>query len=242
MKHPITIKNHYGIHVLRDDLLDGGTKFVLMEGIVNKYPDAEEFVYASPVYGGFQIALTMYCEKAGKRATIFCAKRKHKHPHTLLCKAHGAKIVEVSPGYLSVVEHRAKAYCAKHSRAQKLEFGAASPENIAAITQRAKQVFRKMGGEPDEVWVAVGSGTILQGILGATSRAKVYGVQVGAELDFLPKSLYKNVEIIKYDAPFEEDNGLELEFPSTANYDRKAFEQCLLRHKKGNKVLFWNVL
>ena len=171
MDNDITIKQHYGIHVLRDDLLDGGTKSVLMDNIAKQYPDADEFVYASPVYGGFQVALTMYCERAGKRATIFCAKRKHKHPHTLKCKSHGAKIVEVSPGYLSVVEKRAEEYCAKHPRAQKLVFGAQSPENIASITQRAKRVFRKMGGEPDEVWVAVGSGTILQGILGATKRA-----------------------------------------------------------------------
>ena len=68
MNSPI-IKDHYGIKVVRDDLLPGGTKSILLASIDN--PAINEFVYASPVYGGFQIAISIYCKSVNKKATIF---------------------------------------------------------------------------------------------------------------------------------------------------------------------------
>ena len=37
--------------------------------------------------------------------------------------------------------------------------------------------------EPDEIWVAVGSGTLLTAILNATKNTHIYGVQVGANVN-----------------------------------------------------------
>ena len=151
MDNSIIIEKHYGINVLRDDLLDGGTKSILLEGIEKQYPDIMEYVYASPVYGGFQIALSAYCKKKGLKATIFCAKRKHKHTNTLKCIQYGANVIEVYPGYLSVVEKRARDYCEQKSPVHKFVFGANTPENINLISQRAKKVFHQLGSEPDEI-------------------------------------------------------------------------------------------
>ena len=235
---PITIKEHNGIFVLRDDFLPGGSKSVLIKNIIENHPDKSEYVYASPVYGGFQIALSIYCKRHNLRCTIFCAKRKHKHPNTVLCKKHGAKIVEIPNGYLSVVEKHARDYCAKNVKRHKIEFGAQSPENIALITERAKRVIQTLGKEPDEIWVAVGSGTLVQGILGAVKHATVHGVQVGAEVGIK----HPRLVLHKYPMPFDRESHLLPEFPSMPNYDRKAFEMCLEKHKKENTVLFWNVL
>ena len=52
--NPITLEQHNGYTVLRDDNLLGGTKSVFIERMIP--PGASEVVYASPVYGGFQIA------------------------------------------------------------------------------------------------------------------------------------------------------------------------------------------
>jgi hypothetical protein len=238
MKHPITIEPHYGIQVLRDDLLEGGTKSILMDGIVKQHPQIKEFVYASPVYGGFQIALSAYCKKHQLKATIFCAQRKTKHPNTIKCIEYGANIIEVFPGYLSVIEKRAKEYCSKHPNTHKIEFGANTIENIRTITERTRRVFKKLKGEPDEIWVAVGSGTLITGILQAVHTAKVYGVIVGA--DFHLK--HPNLKLLKYPQPFETESQIQLDFPSMANYDRKAFEMCLKHRHQNKTVLFWNVL
>jgi hypothetical protein len=239
MKYPIHIQEYLGIFVLRDDLLEGGTKSVLMDSIVKKNKGINEFVYASPVYGGFQIALSAYCQKHNLKATIVCAKRAVKHPNTLKCLEYGANVVEVYPGYLTVVEKKAREYCEKKLHCKKLDFGASSPENIELLADRARKVFSKMKGEPDEIWVAVGSGTLVQGILQAVRNARVYGVIVGADFEFK----HPNLRLLHYPKPFETTSKLEVEFPSMANYDRKALEMCLAHKRPTNtKVLFWNVL
>lgn len=239
MKHPINIENHYGINILRDDLLNGGTKSILLDGIEKRYPHITEYVYASPVYGGFQIALSAYCKNNGLKATIFCAKRAKKHSNTLKCIEYGANVIEVYPGYLSVVEKRAREYCEKQSHIHKFVFGANTCENINTIKNRAEKVLEYLKREPDEIWVAVGSGTLVKGILEAVSYAKVYGVLVGAEF----KYNHPNLTLLKYPKPFETESKLEVDFPSMANYDRKALELCLSHERIPNTdVLFWNVL
>jgi len=94
--------------IVRDDLL-GGTKIVCMPLIEDDL--IEEYVYASPVYGGFQISLSTYF---GKKTTIFCAKRNKLHPNTIICKNLGATIIEVPYGYLSVIEKKAREYCSEN--------------------------------------------------------------------------------------------------------------------------------
>ena len=237
----ITIEKHYDINILRDDLLIGGTKSILMSSLDNE-THINEFVYASPVYGGFQIALSAYCKSVGKKATIFCARRKTNHSNTIKCIEYGANIIEVYPGYLTCVEKQAREYCFGKKNVKKIVFGAKSDENIKLSADRTRQVIHQLGKEPDEIWVAVGSGTLITGILQCiTENVKVIGVQIGAE--FIPDKEYKNLTIYKYPKPFEYESAMKIEFPSMKNYDLKAFEMCL-KHKKEccKNILFWNVL
>jgi hypothetical protein len=46
------------INIIRDDLLLGGTKGCIAEYIILNN-DYDTFIYASPVYGGFQISLSI---------------------------------------------------------------------------------------------------------------------------------------------------------------------------------------
>jgi hypothetical protein len=235
MNSPV-IQDHYGIKVVRDDLLPGGTKSILMKSIDD--PSINEFVYASPVYGGFQIAIAMYCKSVNKKATIFCAKRNIMHANTRKCIEHGATIIEVPYGYLSVVEKKAREYCSGKPATHKIIFGAATIENKLLIKDRVLAAISTLGQEPDEIWCAVGSGTLISAILMAVSnKVKVFGVQVGADF----KEEYPNLTIIKYPKTFDKESKLNIDFPSMPNYDLKAFELCLQSKGKGT-VLFWNVL
>lgn len=229
----IKIEQHKGVNVLRDDLLTGGTKSILMPSIIG---DDLEYVYASPVYGGFQIALSAYCQSVNKKATIFCAKRKEMHPNTLKCIEYGAKVVEVPYGYLTVVEKHAKDYCLL-TGAKKLKFGANEPENKILIGNRMRNVISQLGNEPDEIWCAIGSGTLVDSILLATETAKIYGVQVGAEYT----NTHERLTVLKYPKSFDKLSKFNEGFPSMPNYDLKAFELCI-KHKQSKNVLFWNVL
>lgn len=257
VQFPITIQpvvppdgrstGHHSIYVLRDDLLPGGTKSILANEIVKQNKDKKEFVYASPVYGGFQIALSIYCKLYNKQAVIFCARHKIKHKNTLICKNLGAKIMEIYPGYLSVVQHRALEYSNKKADRYYINFGAYSEQNLQLLVKRAQKVLDKWrkvshntAKEPDEIWVAVGSGTLLTSILNATKTSRIYGVQVGAEVDITDP----RVTILKYGKPFEYESQFEVPFESMAHYDRKAFEMLIQNrgyHPKKN-ILFWNVL
>lgn len=229
----ITLEKHNGIIVLRDDLLPGGTKSILMERILDdKY---QEYVYASPVYGAFQIALSIWCKQHNKKATIFCAQRTLKHKNTKKCIQEGANVIEVPCGYLTVVNKRAQDY-AKANNAQKLEFGAHTPEAKEVIAQRMINIINILGHEPKEIWVSIGSGTLVEGILKGTTTSKVIGVSVGAEY----YNDHKRLKIIKYPKPFDKPANHKPPFPSLENYDAKAYELCL-KHKITNDVFFWNV-
>jgi hypothetical protein len=233
MDTPI-IKNYYGIYVVRDDLLEGGMKSVLMK-YMDK-PEITEFAYGSPVFGGFQICIAAYCKKVCKKATIFCAKRNIKHPNTLKCLEYGANVIEVEYGYLSVVEKKCREYCLNKEGVHKIIFGAKTEENKKILGQRIKYVIDYV--KPDEIWCAIGSGLLVSSILNVIQpHMHVYGVQVGADLDFI----HDNLTVIKYPKSFDKESKLKIEFPSMPNYDLKAFELCL-KHKGTGKVLFWNVL
>jgi len=270
--------NQAGIYILRDDLLPGGTKSILIDSLVINRDDVNELVYASPCYGGFQIALSIFCKNNNKKATIFCAKRKIRHPNTETCIQNGANVFEVPYGYLSVVEKHAREYIRDSTLQKKksisinseggvlgepmvplkITFGAHSPESINIIASRAKCVIETFhttyGTPPDEIWCAVGSGTLISGIIQAYNEMqdkesegrplKIYGVQVGKEFNG-SGSNYPNVNILVYPKPFEYASKLKVNFPSMPNYDLKAFEMCIKYNTnidENKKVLFWNVL
>ena len=101
------VEIHDGILVVRDDMLPGGTK---LRYLLSLFDAHDEVVYASPVFGGAQLALAQAAKMTGKQATLFVAKRKVMHPRTASAAAVGARIIEVPHGYLSNVQSRAKMY------------------------------------------------------------------------------------------------------------------------------------
>jgi hypothetical protein len=231
----ITIEKHGGVNVLRDDLLQGGTKSILMPHILDKQVD--EYVYASPVYGAFQIALSIYAYYNNKKATIFCAQRGTLHPNTVKCLQYNAKIIQVPYGYLNVVESEAAKYIAGRNDVQKLVFGAHDPKSIELISSRCWDAMFELGQEPDEIWCAIGSGTLVESILKSTKTAKVFGVLVGKDYE----NDHPRLTIMKYPKPFDKEAKTKAPFQSMANYDLKAWEFCQAYSDKTKQILFWNV-
>lgn len=226
----ITIENHNGIDVLRDDLLKGGTKSILVPSIC---PDRKQtYVYASPVQGGFQIALAA---TLGKRAVVFCARRKNRHTHTNTVIDYGARVIEVPVGYLSVVEARADDW-AREYLATRIVFGARLPAARRGLVERVRVVIDTLGREPKTIFCALGSGLLFESILEGTKTAKVVGVQVGKQyIEPVPK----RGRVIVYPKPFDYKSKAACPFKSTPNYDLKAWEVCTAQ--KNKDVLFWNV-
>jgi 1-aminocyclopropane-1-carboxylate deaminase/D-cysteine desulfhydrase-like pyridoxal-dependent ACC family enzyme len=220
---------HDGVLVVRDDLFPGGTKARFLPVL---FDGADEVVYASPAEGGAQTALATVAAQLGKRATIFVAKRANPHPRALMAKRLGAKVMQVSPGYLSTVQARAREY-AKKASAKLAPFGIDLPEAIEAIAAAARSIEI----EPDEVWCASGSGVLARGLAAAWPKARRHVVQVGRALS--PDEV-AGASIHVYPAPFGREPRSKPPFPSDPHYDAKAWEQCAARKGPG-RVLFWNV-
>lgn len=226
---PPTVVEHDGIHVVRDDLIGGGTK---ARYIVRLFDSADEVVYATPAEGGAQTALAWAARELGKRATLFVAKRKVPHPRAYMAKRLGAKVYQVTPGYLSVVQKRARDYCAA-TGATLAPFGLDLPEAIDAIAEAALST----GYEPDEVWCASGSGVLARALAKAWPNARRHVVQVGRKLTAKDVA---GATIHVHPLAFGQEAKTQPPFPSDPHYDAKAWEICKARHGAG-LVLFWNV-
>jgi len=225
------IVEHEGVLVVRDDLYPGGTKARFISELFDHH---DEIVYASPCEGGAQTALAICAEQKGKRATIFCAERAARHPRTALAAAHGARIEECKPGYLSVCRSRAAAYAAAQ-RAFLAPFGFDIPEAQTAIAGAAIA----LGLQPEEIWCAAGSGVLARALRAAWPFARLCIVQVGHAIDEPLRGLLR-AEIIIAPWRFEQACPESPPFPSDRNYDAKAWA-CMMRKPARPGRLFWNV-
>jgi hypothetical protein len=236
---PPVVLTHDGVDVVRDDLIPGGTKVRYLSRL---FLEHEEVVYASPAQGGAQLALAYAARAAGKRATIFVAKRGEPHARTLEARAAGARIFQVPHGYLSNVQAKAKAYAAD-TGAHLMAFGGASKGALEAIAEAAVFVWSERGPYA-EVWCAAGSGVLMRGIQHGVSalggrHPLYYAVRVGRELPPI------SAKIVAAPLRFEQESRAVVPFPSCTHYDAKAWDACLAHVRRGQaagRVLFWNVL
>ena len=234
MNLDIELNFYNGIAVLRDDKLIGGTKSRFLKSLLDETKDG--YVYATPVFGGFQIALSEVATSMGKRAILFTPERKKRHYNTIKCAQAGGVLFEVKPGYLSVLQKRAKDFIKHNPDYQYIEFGANYEIAIDSIAKTMRKVSDELGKEPKEIYCAVGSGTLVKGILKGTDQAEVTGVVVGKEFNFK----HERLRLIKYPKPFDKVSNYKAPFQSMPNYDLKALEVCM-QLKKHNETLFWNV-
>lgn len=228
---PVVEEFKPGVFIVRDDLVLGGTKRCFADQLIRGH---REVVYASPAYGGAQIAIAHAARETGSLATIFVAKRNRPHPRTLEAKAAGAKIVQVPTGYLTNVQAKAKAY-AEATGATLLPFGLETPTAFEAIAARARIAAKHLGWL-DQVWSVGGSGVLTRGLQRGFQASEFLVVQVGRALK--PEDV-GCAKIIPVNIPFEKDARNPPPFPSCSNYDAKGWEP-FMKHGQGRR-LFWNV-
>lgn len=226
---PPVVRMHAGIWVVRDDLILGGTKARIIPRL---FVSGNEYVYPSPAQGMAQCALAYAAQRCRRSAVIYCAARAERHPNTQRAADAGARIVEVRPGYLSVVKARAREYC-NATGATLLPWGLACPEMILGVADLA----RGIGIEPpDEVWCCAGSGTLARGLRIAWPRAVLYAVQVGAEIRG-----GLDATVIVAPEKYEQPAKMPPPFPSAPSYDAKVWQFVRGRARQGRRVLLWNV-
>ena len=227
------IEEHEGFMVVRDDLLDGGSKMRFADCLIKSQPEIEEWVYgSSPATGYAQISLSCLCRKYGKKSIIFMADRaKDKlHEYQLRAIESGATMKWVPNGMLSVTEKRARDYVQESPNTRRLlPIGFNHPSVVASINM----VASKMDVSPTEVWTVGSSGTLTRGLQRAWPNASFHCVTVGHKGDYGRAKLYK------CEIPFNRETKVKPPFPSAPTYDAKAWE--FMKQYASPGALFWNV-
>lgn len=234
---PPIVEMHEGIYVVRDDLLEGGSKTRFIQSLVRDFPGNEMVYGSSPATGYAQIALARVCSHFNKKCTLFMAKRKleNLHPYQIKALAFGADIRMVEMGMLSVTEKRARDYVAENPKERKLfPIGFGTDEvlhNICTVAQ-------EMRITPNEVWTVGSSGTLTRGLQMAWPQAEFHCVSVGHAMGL--KQLGR-AKLYKCELEFSRPVNAEDEppFPSAPTYDAKAWK--FIRKYASKNSMFWNV-
>ena len=219
------IEDFDGIQVVRDDLLNGGTKRRAFTIYVASLPDVDEFVYASPRQGYAQLSLAYACRDLNKKCTVTIPKGK-KTWLTIEAEKLGCNIIEVPMGYLSNIQAKARYYC-EDNNAHLIPFGGDHPIIIEAMCEAAK-----------EVWTVMSSGVLSRGLQMAWPDAKVYGVRIGHKTTKRERGRAETF-VSKY--KFQQDckESERPPFPSSLTYDSKAWS--FIKEHASDGALFWNV-
>lgn len=232
---PPIIEEHDGVLVVREDLLDGGSKIRFLPHIVK---GAKEIVFGGPFCGGAPYALSVYGRRKGVPVTLFYAKRKDFHWRQKAAFNNGAQLFQVPAGRMNVVQHRARHYAEDHG-ALFLPLGFDLKDATAPFEAVMAGVAAKVG-PIDEVWCATGSGMLARCLGRAFPQSRVLGVTVGLASRNQKQAFPPNVQLVSCPYDFAEQTPFASPFPSCGNYDRKAWEQ--LKARSRGRALFWNVL
>ena len=204
--------------------------------MIRKEAGIREWVYGGGSRWGYgQIGLAAVCKKYGKKATVFIAKGSELHESSKKAQALGCNIIEVNMGMLTVTQGRARKYVAEDPHRKLVEFSG-DPAVIGSVIK----VARTLPFTPDEIWSVAGSGVLNRGLQLAFPDAKCYAVSIGHNLSEEERG---RAVIIRHDLPFAKEckDKNKPPFPSSPNYDAKAWEHVMKMADKTKKVLFWNV-
>jgi hypothetical protein len=232
---PPLIERHGAIDVVRDDLLEGGSKLRFLPFLT---AGAGELVYGGPFCGGAALALSVIGREAGQRVSLFYARRSGLHPRQRAALRNGAGLYQITPGYLTNVQAKARAYAAAVG-ALMLPLGFDRPEAEAPLGAALAAVRRRVG-QPAQVWVAAGSGMLARCLGRAFPESEICAVAVGLKSRHGAQPFGPNVRVIDHPLDFAREAPRAAPFPACPNYDAKAWEMCA-RHAHG-PALFWNVM
>ena len=236
------------INVVRDDYLVGGTKQRLLYGILSD-SDCHEFVYAGPIYGFAQIALSYVAKKLNKKATLVIEKRRPIWNITEYAKKFEPNIIEVGfKANLKSIQKRALDYVEQVKKEKGDNYICNVPFGLNSY------VFQKYLGDqiriatpkylldnpPKTMWLVAGSSALLNALYLVFPTTFFRVVQVGKTIwpDQLEEHRTK-LYISKYKFQESVPTNLRPPYPSVRTYDAKLWEFFLQDGKSGDYI--WNV-
>ena len=240
----VVIEKHEDIYVVREDLLEGGSKRRFIDRYVREEIEkgAEEFVFGgAPATGYAPMSLTLQAKHYGADATFFMAKRSLDNLHEYQKKAleYGANIQWVNMGMLNVTLSRAKKYYEEDTfKRRNFPLGLEDERVIEDIETLAREIKEEWKDKFSEIWTVGSSGTLSRGLQKAFPELEVHVISVGhkmTEREIGRAKFYKSP--YKFDKPIKPIEAPP--FPSAPTYDAKAWP--FLKEFAKPNAMFWNV-
>ena len=232
------IVDYDGIHVVRDDLLGGGSKRRFADYLIRTLPHNEIVYGGCPATGYAQISLPSLTNKYNKKTVLFMAKRSMDN--LTIYQKRGIEIGAIynwiPDGMLTVTKCRAREYVEKDPENRFLmSMGLAHhtvEDSIVKVCREGIDI------EPTEIWSVGSSGTLTRGLQKAYPDIDVHVVQVGHKMkkEEYGRAILHIADMNFTKGPKKEDMP---PFPSVENYDAKGWQFVKKYAKKG--ALFWNV-
>lgn len=227
-------------HIIRDDKLIGGTKQRMLQPIIENNP-CKEFVYAGPVYGYAQIALSYVTSKLNKKATLFLATHRPRTKLTQKAAKYNPKIVEIGKrARLKDVQREAEEYVKGKKQEDKvclIPFGLGGDKYVNILADQIKKA-NTIEIHPKRMWLVAGSATVLNALYKVYPNTFFHVVQVGKkiwpdQMDLSRTKLYIS------DQKFWETAHIQPPYPTVKTYDAKVWKFVLKYGQDGDYV--WNV-
>lgn len=226
----IHVVDHEGFRVVRDDEIQGGTKFRVLVDVLAGIENSE-IVYAAHPFGYGAYALALACEIHRKKLTLFyphvatppkpmvlAIKHRHVTHHVVRSEDTQAEIFVIATEYAASFE--------KHL----IPIGFDFPEFFNKLVS----VVGSIEEDPEEIWAIAGSGCLVRALARAWPHSQVNAVSLGFEqLDAGSAKVYSAPELP--DQPAQ----LPPIFPSAEYYDAKLWR--FVREHGQPGALVWNV-
>jgi Pyridoxal-phosphate dependent enzyme len=243
------------VHVVRDDLLAGGTKQraavpYLRELLAEGH---REIVYASPFAGFAQVALASSARHLGLACTLFCEEDRSRHgvvgvphPFSRLAESMGARVVVVPT--LEEAELLAEAYANTPRGSVKIPLGLdASIFRKYLKLEIARQwqvVLERLGAAPRTLWLPVGSATLasaFRDIVPPETGLRCVDVRVLDPRDQRLVQLAGRPGVLLHatSETFSQTVASPPPLPSNAHYDAKLWAFIVAEGRDGD--VWWNV-
>lgn len=218
------------INVLRDDLLEAGTKQRAMIPYLANHKSTE-FVYVSPFTGSAQITLSYASLITGKKVTVYMDKRRPRHPLTVKALSYGVlNLVEVPNGNFKKLNKMAQDYVdlVKKEKGEDyitlFSLGFTNDEYINLLAKQIKEALPQemRDNPPERFWVPTGSTAMVNALYKVLPTTHFFVVQTGKtvwddQLDLTRTTIYRSEEFFYHHAKEQPP------FPTTKAYDAKAW-------------------
>lgn len=243
------------VHVVRDDLLLGGTKQRAAVPYLAELVAAghREVVYASPFAGFAQVALASSARHLGLACTLFCEQDQARpeapgqpHAFSRLAESLGARLVLLPT--LDEAERAAAIHAAAGPGAFKIPLGFNAPSFLAHLERELRRqwplVVAWLGAAPRTLWLPVGSGTLasaFRGVVPEETALRCVDVRVLDPQDPRLQRLVRRpgIRLAAAAEPFSRVAVTPPPVPSNAHYDAKLWAFLLAEGQDGD--VWWNV-